>query len=314
MKAIVVRNFNQAPKFETDFPTPTPKPDEVLINVTASSLSNRARSGAAGSHYTSTDNLPMIPGVDGIGTLPTGEQVYFVSEGSFAEQASVKKGHWVAVPDGLDAIKMAGMMNPALSSWMALNYRAHFSVGQKVMILGATGNSGMMAVQIAKRLGATEIIAVARNTEKLNQLTELGATQLVDLSEEPMALNAKLAEAGRDVDIVLDYLWGNVTADIMTAIIPHRQNNQQPLQWVEIGSSAGLTAPLPSFIFRAAALELIGSGQGSVAPVNILHSLAAILAAEKAHPFTFYTHALPTEDVETGWHLPGNKRVVFTLN
>lgn len=314
MKAIIVRNFNQSPKFETDFPTPTPQPNEVLINVTASSLSNRARSGATDSHYTSTDKLPMIPGVDGIGTLPTGEQVYFVNEGSFAEQVPVKKGHWVAVPDGLDAIKLAGMMNPALSSWMALHYRAHFSVGQKVMILGATGNAGMLAVQIAKRLGAAEIIAVARNTKKLNQLTELGATQLIDLSEGSTELNAKLAEAGRDVDIVLDYLWGNVTADAMTAIIPHRQNNQQPLQWVEIGSSAGLTAPLPSAVFRAAALELIGSGQGSVASINILHSLSAILAAEKAQPFTFYTHALPIADVEIGWHLSGNKRVVFTIN
>lgn len=313
MKAAVVTDFKQDPKFDNQFPTPILNPDEVLINVIASSLSNRARSGAAGSHYTSTDQLPMIPGVDGIGTLPTGEQVYFASEGTFAEQVAVKKGHWVTVPDGLDAIKLAGMMNPALSSWMALNYRANFSTGQKVMILGATGNAGMMAVQIAKRLGASEIIAVARNTEKLKTLTDLGATQLVDLSAEPAQRNAQLAKAGSDVDIVLDYLWGDVAANAMTAIIPHRQNAEQLLQWVEIGSSAGQTAPIPGAGFRAVALSLIGSGQGSVAPIDMMKSLNAILTAEKEQPFTFTTRTLPLSDVEAGWHLPGNERLVFTI-
>ena len=212
MKAAVVTDFKQDPKFDNQFPTPILNPDEVLINVIASSLSNRARSGAAGSHYTSTDQLPMIPGVDGIGTLPTGEQVISPAKVLLLNKSPSKKAlgnssRW------LDAIKLAGMMNPALSSWMALNYRANFSTGQKVMILGATGNAGMMAVQIAKRLGASEIIAVARNTEQLKTLTALGATQLVDLSAEPAQRNAQLAKAGSDVDIVLDYLWGDVAAN-----------------------------------------------------------------------------------------------------
>ncbi|WP_225354272.1 hypothetical protein [Lacticaseibacillus saniviri] len=74
MKAIIVRDFTTGPRFETDFSTPTPTDNEALIHVTASSLSNRARSGAMGAHYSSNGKLPMIPGVDGIGTLVDGQK------------------------------------------------------------------------------------------------------------------------------------------------------------------------------------------------------------------------------------------------
>jgi len=313
MKAIVVRNFTEGPKFESDFSTPTPTNNEALIRVTASSLSNRARSGATGSHYSSTGKLPMIPGVDGIGTLADGQKVYFINEGSFAEAVAVPKGHWVPVSAGLDDAKLAGMMNPALSSWMALKYRADFQPGQKVMILGATGNAGALAVQIAHRMGASEVIAVARNTQKLLALTQLGATQLVDLSGDAETVKTDLAKAGSDVDIILDYLWGDVSANAMRAIIPNRQDDEQLLKWVEIGSSAGQTAPIPGAAFRAVTLELIGSGQGSVSPRYIVQSLAEILAAEANAPFTFNIHQLPLSDFEEGWQDHGSDRVVFTM-
>jgi len=309
MQAIVVRDFNRSPQFEDNYPAPKPTDQEVLIQVQAAALSQRAKSGANGSHYSSTGTLPMIPGVDGVGTLPNGQQIYFVANGTFADQVAVHKGFWTPISDQLDPVKIAGMMNPAMSSWMALQYRAHIQPGQKVMILGATGTSGQMAVQVAKRLGASDIVAVGRNAAKLEALTTLGATQLVDLSAA--TAQEDLARAGRDIDIVLDYLWGEVTPMALKAIVPHRLDDSQPLKWVEIGGSAGTDAVLPAAAFRAIALEMVGSGQGSVGVANILATLKAIVASEADAPFTFATETAHFADVDKVWSAATKARVVF---
>ncbi|WP_294974851.1 zinc-binding alcohol dehydrogenase family protein [uncultured Leuconostoc sp.] len=311
MRAAVVKNFSLAPQYEDDYANPLPKKDEVLIHVTASALSNRARSDANGSHYAAEDRLPMIPGVDGVGVLPNGNKVFFVSNGSFAEQVAVASGHWVTMANELKDEKIAGMMNPALSSWLALQYRANFKKGQKVLILGATGNAGSMAVQIAKRLGAASIVAVGRNTRQLAELQRLGATQTIALGADVKAYQKELAQAGQDVDIVLDYLWGDVTAHAMQAIIPNRLYDEQELKWVEIGSSAGQTAPIPGAAFRAVKLQLIGSGQGSVGVQAILKSFEEILQAEQKSPFEFNVRAVMLSQIESVWDKQSGERFVF---
>jgi NADPH2:quinone reductase len=276
MKAAVIRDFEQGPKFEENYSEPKAKDDEVMIRVTASALSNRVRSDADGSHYAAKALLPMVPGVDGVGIIPNGKKIFFVGVGGFAEQVTIEKRHWVTVPNELDDEKIAGLMNPAVSSYMGLKYRANFKKGQKVMILGATGNAGTLAVQIANRMGASEIIAVGRNQAKLNQLSRLGATSTIALGDDVKAYQKVLAEAGKNIDIVLDYLWGDVAANAMWAIIPNRTHDEQELKWVEIGSSAGQTAPIPGAAFRAVKLQLIGSGQGSVGVHSIIKSFEEI--------------------------------------
>ncbi|AEV94396.1 quinone oxidoreductase family protein [Pediococcus claussenii] len=314
MKAVVVHDFNEGPKFEMGYSEPVTKLDEVLINVVGASLSNRARSSATGQHYTSTGKLPMIPGVDGVGILPNGKKVYFVANGSFAEQVAVEKGHWVEIPKRVDGLKVAGLMNPALSSWMALKYRADFKRNQKIMILGATGNAGSVAIQVAKRLGASDIIAVGRGEKRLENLRSLGATRWVDLEGDKEIVKKNLADAGKDVDIILDYLWGDVTAEAMWSIIPHRSSDEQDLKWVSIGTAAGQTAPLPGAAFRAVRLQLIGSGQGSVDIQDILKSFKEIIRSEKENPFDFAVEEVPLSSFEEGWNKKGGKRIVFNTS
>ncbi|CAM3151242.1 quinone oxidoreductase family protein [Leuconostoc rapi] len=311
MKAAVVENFNFGPQYKENYANPILEKNQVVVNVTASALSNRARSGADGSHYAEKSVLPMIPGVDGVGHLSNGQKVFFVGNGTFAEQVAIARGHWVTVDDALDDVKIAGMMNPALSSWMALKYRADFKRGQKVMILFATGNAGALAVQIAKRLGASEIIAVGRNATKLAALKQLGATQTISIADDVHAYQEKLAVAGKDIDIILDYLWGNVAANVMTAIIPHRMHDGQELKWVEIGSSSGQISPIPGAAFRAVRLQLIGSGQGSVGARAVIQSLEEILISEQAQPFEFKAQAVYLSQVATLWDNPGTERLVF---
>jgi NADPH:quinone reductase-like Zn-dependent oxidoreductase len=243
MNAAVVRSFADPPAYEP-FDTPTPSSaDEMLIDVLAAGLHPRTRSSADGSHYTSTGRLPMIPGFDGIGRGPDGLLRYFILAdthlGSMAEQVVIDPRRSTLLPAGTDVLTVAAAINPAMSSWIALRNRIAFEAGQSVLVLGATGNAGRMAVQIARHLGACHIVAAGRDPERLAALTELGADVVVSLAGDPETADRALGEAAADVDVVIDYLWGPATERTMPAVLADRTDRSRPLAWIEIGSVAG---------------------------------------------------------------------------
>jgi NADPH:quinone reductase-like Zn-dependent oxidoreductase len=303
MKAAVVSSFDSAPRYQ-DFGVPVPADDdEVLVDVLAAGLHPRVRSQASGSHYTSTDALPLVPGVDGVGRGPDGLLRYFIlpdtTMGAMAEQTVIDVRRSIVLPEGADPVTVAAAMNPAMSSWVALRQRVSFQAGQDVLVLGATGNAGQMAVQVAKRLGAGQIIAAGRNTGRLAALPALGATATVPLGATDTA--DRLAKAAADVDVVLDYLWGQPAADAMIAIITNRADRSRPLAWIEIGSVAGPTAPIPSAALRAARLQLVGSGQGSVSTREYLAELNVLAQELAAGTITVDARPVPLADVEEAW-------------
>src|SRR5262249_12781408 len=154
--------FDEPPHYQR-FPIPRPAgPDELLVDVLAIGLHPRVRSGAAGSHYTSTGALPMIPGIDGVGRRPDGRRIDLGADddvlGTMADKALVQARRSVELPDDVDVAKVAAAMNPAMSSWIALRRRVAIEPGQSVLVLGATGNAGAMAVQVAKLLGAGTVV------------------------------------------------------------------------------------------------------------------------------------------------------------
>ncbi|MEU5377578.1 zinc-binding alcohol dehydrogenase family protein [Streptomyces sp. NPDC005968] len=211
MRAAVVRSFENPPRYE-EFTTPRPTEGQVLVDMLATGLHPQVRSGANGTHYTSDGRLPLIPGVDGVGRLPDGRRVYFVADdgapGTMAEQALLDPRRSVPLPDDADPVTIAAAMNPAMSSWVALRRRTEFRPGRSILVLGATGNAGRMAVQIARHLGADRIVAAGRDPKRLALLTDLGATDVVSLAGDPAQSADKLAEAAADVDVVIDYTWG----------------------------------------------------------------------------------------------------------
>ena len=301
MKAAVVTRFGQPPRYQ-EFPTPKPEgPNEVLAEVVAAALSPRVRSQAAGSHYTSADELPLIPGIDGVGRTPDGRLRYFLlpdtTLGSMAERAVIDVRRSVPLPKGADPIRVAAAMNPAMSSWVALRRRATFRPGQSVLVLGATGNAGRMAVQVARRLGADRIVAVGRGADRISGL----ADTVVSLDGDRETVAENLGEAGKEVDVVLDYLWGQPTADAMRAIIPRRVDDGQELSWIQIGSVAGLESPIPSAALRATRLQLVGSGQGSVEAGDIRDEVAALAKEIVKGTFALETRAVPLAEVEGAW-------------
>src|SRR6201995_338340 len=259
MYAAVVTSIDAPPAY-LEFPTPVPAgSDPVLVDVIASGLHRRVRAQANGSPSTSTGELPLVPGVDGVARLPDGTLRYFALGdtpfGAMAEQTVIDLRQSFELPGGTDPVQVAAAMNPAMSSWVALRRRTDFQAGQSVLVLGATGSSGQLAVQVAKRLGASRVVAAGRNPKPLGELPHLGADAVVSLGD-----NAQLAAAAADVDVVIDYLWGPATADAMIAIATHRSSDRQPLTWIEIGSVAGATAEIPPAAPRGFSLRVVGSG------------------------------------------------------
>jgi NADPH:quinone reductase-like Zn-dependent oxidoreductase len=310
MRAAVVTSFDTPPTCQ-DFPTPTPgAPDDAVIDVIAVGLHPRVRSQADGSHYTSSDQLPLVPGIDGVGRGPDGSPRYFIlpdtTMGAMAEQTVIDLRRSIVLPADSDPVLIAAAMNPAMSSWVALRRRVDFSAGQSVLVLGATGNAGQLAVQVAKHFGASHVIGAGRRSERLSALTDVGADVIVPLDGD-------LAAAARDVDVVIDYVWGQPTADAMRAIVTNRGDRGRPLTWLQIGSVAGPTAAIPSAALRAARLQIVGSGQGSVPTHDILAELPALAKEITNGTFRIDARTVPLADVTTAWEdKDSRQRIVIT--
>ncbi|MGX4584602.1 hypothetical protein [Paenibacillus chitinolyticus] len=156
MKAAIVKEKGTIPVMgHFDFPVATD--GQVVINVSATALSRVSKFRSMGMHYSSKVNFPIVAGLDGVGTLKDGTRVYFALPtapyGSLAEQTIVNEKLTVRLPDGINDLTAAAIANPAMSSWAALVFRADFKPGQTVLINGATGASGSLAVQIARDWG-----------------------------------------------------------------------------------------------------------------------------------------------------------------
>lgn len=312
MKAAVITSFNQPPRY-SDFPDPTPNgPEEMLVQVLAVGLHHLTRGRASGMHYSSTGGLPLVAGVDGVGRGTDGKLRYFAQSlgqiGTMADKTVIELDHSIELPSDSDPITIAGAMNPAMASWLALRCRVPFQRGQKVLILGATGSSGGMAVQIARHLGASQIIAAGRDEQSLEKLPALGATEIMPLGD------ARLGVLARAVDVVLDFVWGESAVRIMEILIKQRADRSQPLTWIHIGSMAGEVAGIPGSSLRSANLHIVGSGHGSVSGQEVLTELPALAQEIARGTFRIDVKATPLRDVEQAWSEASHtgERVVFT--
>jgi NADPH:quinone reductase-like Zn-dependent oxidoreductase len=317
MNAAVVTSFDDPPHYQSfECPLPT-SDDELLVDVLAVGLHPRVRSGAAGAHYTSSGKLPMIPGVDAVGRRPDGKRIYFVTTeddmGTMAEKAIVDVRRAVELPDGVEAEKVAASMNPAMSSWVALRRRVPIEPGQSVLVLGATGNAGGMAVQVAKRLGAGRVVGAGRDPERLSALEQIGADQTVQLTSDARATGQALAAAAAEVDIVIDYLWGEPAQRAIMALLEGRSDRSRELNWIQIGAIAGATLELPSVALRVANFRLQGVGQGAISATDYVAELPSLIDEINCGAIGVAANVVPLADVERIWmqpDLPGKRTVL----
>jgi NADPH:quinone reductase-like Zn-dependent oxidoreductase len=296
MHAAVVESFEAPPRYTTHPEPATHGHGQAVVEVLAAGLHPRVRSQADGSHYTSTAELPLVPGVDGVVRDARGKLRYAVLDdttlGTMAERTVIDLDRSVVLPDGVDPVQIAAAMNPVMSSWVALRRRIDFKRGQRVLVLGATGNAGRMAVQVAKRFGAAQVIAAGRNEALFPSLRDLGADETCTFDELSMAA---------DVDVVIDYVWGEPTARAMTDMLTARADRGRPLSWIQIGSVAGPVAPIPSAALRSARLEIVGSGIGSVSGRDFIKELPKLASAVAGGGFDVRARAVPLAEVERAW-------------
>ena len=318
MKAAVITKSGRVPLF-ADFNDPVPQADEELIVVTASALSHVTKSRASGSHHTSPGSLPAVVGIDGVGRTRDGRRVYFVLPeepfGGMAEKVAVRIDQCIPLPDDVDDITAAAIAIPGMSSWAALKERAHLVAGENVLINGATGTSGRLAVQIAKHLGAKRVIATGRNLEALEQLMGIGADVTVPLTRSPKELETAFEEqfAGEGVDVILDYLWGQ-SAETLIMAAAKAGKEAVPIRFVQIGALSGGNITLPSAALRSSALVLMGSGIGSIPLKGLVGAISGVLQAVAPGKLKIETKVVPLADVEDTWNKDsGASRVVFVV-
>jgi NADPH:quinone reductase-like Zn-dependent oxidoreductase len=308
MKAAVVRAFDQPPHYG-EFPDPVAtQGDQLVVDVVAAALHPIVRSQATGSHYTSTGELPLVPGIDAVVRDAKGKLYYALlgdtALGTMAQRTIIEKDRSVALPEHADPVTVAAAINPVMSSWVALQHRIEFNRGSGVLILGATGSAGRMAIQVAKRFGAKEVIGAGRNPQRLKELTALGADRVLTLDQ--------LDQAG-DVDVVIDYVWGEPTAKGMVDLVTHRRDRSKELVWIQIGSMAGPGAEILSAALRSTRLAIVGSGIGAVDGQDFRKEIPKIADAVTEGAFDVRTQPIPLSDVATAWTQPldADKRIVF---
>lgn len=315
MKAAVVFDLNEGPIW-ADFTEPQPAAGYTLIDVRAAAISHVVKGRASGRHYSFDGTLPFVVGIDGVGMTSDGQRVYFAFPsapfGSMAQRAPVALQNCLPLPDALDDISAAAMANPGMSAWAALVKRAQFQAGETVLINGATGSAGQLAVQIARYLGAKKIIATGRNTQGL---AALAADECIDLTADEQTLNAQFAAASAgQIDVVVDYLWGR-SAELLLPMLAKYTPGDKPVRYVQVGSLAGADIALNGAVLRAAPLQLMGSGIGSLTMPQLLAATGEMLQAAVPGHFTIATTPLPLRDVAAAWPRDNSqKRTVFTLD
>ncbi len=318
MKAAIVLGPHQEPVFG-DFDDPESQDGFTVVEVAASALSNATRARASGSHYSLAGNFPLVPGIDGVGRTGSGARVGFLLPqapfGGMAERTLVPNALCLPVPDDLSDVTAAAILNPGQSPIGALRIRAALRPGETVLINGATGITGQVAVQMAKHLGAGRVIATGRDTEALARLAELGADHTINLTADHDALQDELDSRISDggVDVVLDYLSGPPTETVLAALArSHR--TPAPVRYVVAGMAAGVATTVPTSVLGSTSLMLMGSGIGALRPPDIAAAAQEALQIAGSAGLRIDVDERPLSAVAENWTADDRRRrVVFTI-
>lgn len=309
MEAAVLTALGEAPRFATH-DEPDVQAGETFVTVSASALKQLDRALASGRHYASPAVLPVICGTDGVGLTESGERVYFaVNRSPFGAMAKLAPASWtVPLPTDLSDVLAAAIVNPAIGAWLPLSWRGRLSKGETVLILGATGATGRIAVTASRLLGAGRIIAAGRNRAVLDCL---GADEIVDLGMDDTQLRMRFAElVAAGIDLVVDYVWGR-PAELLIASF-EKIGGERPARLVSVGEMAGPTVTLPSTVLRGSWLEIIGSGTGNFPSVDALRStVAEILEHAQLGAIGIDLEEQPLSNVEKAWNETSSRRVVL---
>lgn len=324
MKAAVLTRLDTFPVYR-EFPAPVAASGkEVVMKMSAVALKNLDKLKTQSGYYAPYPSTPVVVGTDGVGYLPDGTMAYALGiTGTLAEEALVPSDRFTRLPKGIDPALAAALPNAILGSAVPLKARARIEQGDTVLVAGATGITGKVAVQVAKHYGASTVIAVGRNEQVLQQLSTLGSVLPLSLNQSEEEFIEKLREIDRQspIRIVLDYIWGRPAELILQALQETGPGSRaRQVKFVTVGDMAGKTITLPSGSLRSTDISLLGSGFGSLFPqvlqqfnTQILPEMFELAADGK---LVMATENRSLHQIETAWEeaSSGNRVVILIEN
>jgi NADPH2:quinone reductase len=297
---------------------------EVLVHVRAATLKPIDRALAGGKHYASPAALPVVCGLDGVGVLDDGQRVYFSGTrapyGGMAERTVVRTSQCVPLDPAIDDASAAALFNPGMAAWLPLTWRAQLAPGETVLVLGATGVAGRLAVRAARLLGAGRIVAAGRDAASLEATLSLGADATIRLDTSPEELEAAFVREGEadGLPVIIDYLWGKPIEALLRALKKLGNREDRPIRLVHVGEAAGPTISLPGSILRGVDFTLTGFGLragGVLAPRDIQDAAYRALVRHAARgELGVDVVRAPLADVASHWNakeLRGVRTVVI---
>ena len=274
MRAAILTEYGRPPEIG-DFDEPTASDGNEVVDVLAAGLNPVDVAKASGTFYGGNPPLPSVTGTEGIGRLADGRTVYFDAPvspyGSFSERTLIDPAATYEVPDGLDPALAVVFGIAGLAGWLALEHRARVQPGETVLVLGAGGVVGQVAVQAAKLLGAGRVVAAARSAERLDRAVQQGADATVQIGDVDDLAQAFKDAGGGGVDVVVDPVWGAPAVAALSAM-----NVRGRL--VQLGQSAGAEASVPSAFIRGKTLDVLGHTNFGV-PVEVKREAYERMAA-----------------------------------
>lgn len=321
MKAAVIHAFGDIPQYE-DFSDPVACEGDLVVDVRAVVLDNFDKQTVLGAHYASQHMFPQFPAIvghTGVGIGPDGALVAFGGTrppyGTLAEKALIPREYApyvTRVPDGVEPAVAAALPASALTSLLPLKWGVRMQPGETVLINGATGVAGKLAVQIARLLGANRIVGTGREDAALQTLRKLGADATIDLKQSSEKLSDAFSEAaGTGFDVILDYVWGRPTEVLFKTLTPTTAGfARRRIRYVQIGESAGATINLTADTLRTSGLELTGAGNVSAEIVQ--EAMKIIWGWIGERKLTIDIESMSLRDIAAAWNrkVPGGRIVI----
>jgi NADPH:quinone reductase-like Zn-dependent oxidoreductase len=307
VRAAVLTEPGQAPEYR-EHPEPAPEDGCALVRMAAASIVPLDQLIASGTSYWGRPPVPYVPGDQGVGVversavLPEGTRVFVETkagrtprDGGLAERCSVPDDDVVPIPDGVPDATAAALGMSGVAAWMALTFRAALQPGERVLVLGASGTVGQVAVAAAKVLGAGRVVAVCRSEAGEERALEAGADEVVLLGGDVDALTARLQNAvGGAVDVVVDPVFGIAATAASRVLAPFGR-------LVNVGGASGDTAEFSSAVLRSRTASVLGYTNALLSADQRRAALDALFGHAAAGRLTVAHEVVPLSGVGEAW-------------
>jgi NADPH:quinone reductase-like Zn-dependent oxidoreductase len=304
VRAAIIEQVGNSPRV-IEMQEPERGPGMTVIQVAAASINPLDLAIASGRYYGGPPDIPYVPGTEGVGivveadSIAAGTRVRFEARsgnGSLAERALATEDTLIELPEGTDDDLAAAIGVAGLAAWLALEWRGKLEEGETVLVLGASGAVGQIAVQAARHLGAGRVIAAARSADGLRRARELGADATVELQEQTVdELSDQFREAaGGELDLVIDPLWAEPAVAALQAL-------RTEGRLVNLGQSAGGEAIISSASVRGRVRSILGHAN-RLTPLGVRRdTYLTLLEVARAGRLTVDFEVIPLDEIARAW-------------